>query len=285
MKFLYNNLVLKHNPGSDEEGSYRFDGINKNVESELIRFNGEDFLHLIHSEKYIQSVKEASEKELFFEYIQNNKESYSIACLAVGMAIQASEEGLFALCRPPGHHAHEENGDGYCLFNNIAIATNKLIEEGKKIAIIDFDAHFGDGTAAIFFGNPAVKYFSIHEEKQWPISKKLGWHKNCYYCPIKEHSKDDILLKWGEKVKDEINKFKPNIIGISAGFDGLEGNSISNLDFSIDGFKKLGEIIGGLKIKSFAVLEGGYHNKIYECASGFLEGFNSTYNLYTSNKN
>ncbi len=266
-----------HNPGSSEEGGYRFSDINKKVKSEPIKFNGEDFLSLIHSEKYIQSVKDASEKELFFEYIQNNKESFSTACLAVGMAIQASQEGLFALCRPPGHHARKEKGDGYCLFNNIAIAIKKLINEGKKVAIVDFDAHFGDGTAAIFSKNPFVKYFSIHEEKQWPISKKLGWHDNCYFCPIKAYSKDDVLLKWGEKVKEEINRFKPDIIGISAGFDGLEGDYISNLNYSINGFKELGKIIGSLKIKSFAVLEGGYHDKIYECASNFLDGFNSTF--------
>ncbi|MFW6026073.1 MAG: histone deacetylase family protein [Candidatus Woesearchaeota archaeon] len=275
MRFLFDKQVLKHSPQNSYEGSYRFDEIKNNVPSQETKIQGEKYLELVHDINYIETVKRASEEEIFFAHMYNNKSSYDCACLAVGMALEASKKNLFSLSRPPGHHASKNIGEGYCLFNNVAIATKKLVEEGAKVVILDFDAHHGDGTQRIFLGNPAVRYFSIHEEGKWPFSgEEMGWKKNCFNYPIKKRSGDEKLLEWGRRIQDYTQDFNSDIIAISAGFDGLGKDRISNLEFSLNGYSKLGKMIGDLEKKTFAVLEGGYHNHVYNCAVKFRDGFN-----------
>ncbi|MFW6047279.1 MAG: histone deacetylase family protein [Candidatus Woesearchaeota archaeon] len=274
MDFLFDKRILKHNPQSSYEGAYRFDNIKTSVPSQETETRGEKYLGLIHDSRYIEMVKRASEEESFFANMNNDKNSYSCACLAVGMAIEASEKNLFSLSRPPGHHSSKHIGDGYCLFNNIAIATKKIVENGAKVAILDFDAHHGDGTQKIFLGNPEVRYFSIHEKGKWPFSGNMGWEKNCFNYPIKKGSEDNKLIEWGRIVQDYTQDFNPDIIAVSAGFDGLRGDRISDLRFSLNGFSEIGKMIGSLEKRTFAVLEGGYHNQTYECAIRFRDGFN-----------
>ncbi len=274
MEFLFSRHVLKHNPLNQDEGAYRFRSIEKNVPDQIIKTKGEKYLQLIHDPHYIKMVKKASKNESFFAYMNNNKLSYDCACLAVGMAVEASETGSFSLSRPPGHHASKDLGDGYCLFNNLAIATRRLVRKGAKVAILDFDAHHGDGTQRTFIWDPAVQYFSIHEEGKWPFSGEMGWRENCFNYPVKSGSGDDELIKWGKWVQNYVQKFNPDIIAVSAGFDGLEGDKISNLRFSQEGYSEIGRIIGNLEKRTFAVLEGGYHDQVYACALNFLEGFN-----------
>ena len=111
----------------------------------------EDVL-LVHSRYHLESVR-------------RDESVFPMALLAAGAAIKASElawggEAAFALCRPPGHHASPDSCWGFCYFNNVAIAVQKMLQQGKveKALIIDFDLHYGDGTANTFAGNPAVVY-------------------------------------------------------------------------------------------------------------------------------
>ncbi len=80
----------------------------------------------------------------------------------------AAEQGDFAVVRPPGHHAKQERADGFCLFNNIAIAAQKLVNEGKKVFILDIDGHHGDGTQEIFYHSDQVLFCSIHQQYTYP---------------------------------------------------------------------------------------------------------------------
>lgn len=87
---------------------------------------------------------------------------------------------------------------------------------------------------------------------------------------------DNRLLNWGRFIQEEIGTFNPDYIAISAGFDGFNGDSISHLKYTEEGYRELGRLFGQLERKTFAVLEGGYHNRVYECAKNFLDGFNNT---------
>jgi len=274
MEFIFNKSVLKHNPNSRKEGAYRLVGVSERVPSLESICDGEKYLNLVHSKKYIQKVKDASKNNAFFAYTQNNRYSYDVACIAVGLAIQASEQEAFSLARPPGHHAGKDSGNGYCLFNNIAIAVERLLEKGMKVAIVDFDAHHGNGTQKIFFRNKNVQYFSIHEENEWPFTGTKGWDNNCFNYPIPKKSGDSVLINWGDKIVDFLKEFKPDIIGVSAGFDGYLEDRVAHLNFTEKGYCKIGGRLGSLKCKTFAVLEGGYHTKMYDCAKQFLDGFN-----------
>jgi acetoin utilization deacetylase AcuC-like enzyme len=275
MELLFDRRVLRHNPLSAEEGAWRLDEISKKVQNTPVEIDGEEYLELVHSAEYIAAVKDASRNSLRFAYMQNDPTSYDCASLAVAMAVKASEEGLFSLARPPGHHASQNVGDGYCLFNNVAIAARKLVNLGAKVAILDFDAHHGDGTQRTFLGEPQIKYFSIHENNCWPFSGEKGWQQNCFNYPVDPRSEDRILVEWGKIVQEKVSLFGPDYIAISAGFDGLNEDRVSNLDFSVEGYRSLGSLLGKLETKTFAVLEGGYHEKVYDCVVGFSEGFNA----------
>jgi acetoin utilization deacetylase AcuC-like enzyme len=275
LEFFFNRGLLNYHPTISEEGFYRFDEISKKVVEQPLRIDWKDYLGLVHSPEYIAKARNASIKEEFFAYMHNCKESFRCATIAAGMAVESSQRGLFSLARPPGHHARPTKGDGYSIFNNIAIASKDLIRQGMKVAIVDFDAHHGDGTQDIFLGNNAVQYFSIHEMDSWPFSGEMGWNMNAFNYPVRAGSDDRVLLGWARLVQDKVSTFNPDILAISAGFDGFKEDRIAHLDFSLDGYFSLGTILGELEKKTFAVLEGGYHNRLYSCALSFKEGFNS----------
>ena len=149
MNLLFNNKFLQHNISSDSEGAYR----NKDFvnQCEIAELDGEPFITLVHTEPYKQMIHQACiERDLLAE-VELTPESWEAACIAVGVTILASQRGDFAIVRPPGHHAGREKAAGFCFFNNLAIATQKLVNEGKRVFIFDFDGHHGDGTQSIFY--------------------------------------------------------------------------------------------------------------------------------------
>jgi len=190
-------------------------------------------------------------------YVKRNKTLFLVARLAVGGATKAAElamigEPAFGLIRPPGHHASKNSSWGFCYFNNVAIAIEKLRHENKirKVFIIDIDLHFGDGTANIFANAPDVVYFhpeaSSREEYLKEVSKGLA--------PRREY----------------------DIIAVSAGFDRHEqdwGGMLKTEDYFVIGemIKQFAEKV--CKGRRFAVLEGGYnHTVLGRNVNSFLEG-------------
>ena len=130
MKVLFHKKFLEHNIDSDSEGAYRLLSFMDTYEAPQVI--GEPYINLVHTERYIEYIREACQHGDFVAEVNLNPASYEAACLAVGMTIRASEQGDFAVVRPPGHHAGREKAAGFCFFNNIAIATQKLVNEGKK---------------------------------------------------------------------------------------------------------------------------------------------------------
>lgn len=189
-------------------------------------------------------------------FTQTDAVLYRTAKLAAGAAIFASRcamegETAFALCRPPGHHASEDYQWGYCYFNNVAIAVQKLLEEKKieKALIIDFDLHFGDGTDKIFKNSPQVQYFHIPGRTPEAVLENLQNFLSDKSC---------------------------DLVAVSAGFDRHEHDWGGMLPTSA--YRDLGKMLmefarSKCQGRLFAVLEGGYNRiALGESIYAFLEG-------------
>lgn len=228
---------------------------------------------------------------LFFEGM------YDYAALAAGSAIKAGEIALngkksFSLMRPPGHHASQAKAAGFCYFNNIAVASAKLLKEKRigKIAILDIDLHHGNGTEAVFSNNGNVLYTSLHLYPAYP-GTGAGHLKNSFNFPLPKGTEETQYLKSLEDALSRVHDFKPDILAVSAGFDTYKKDPVENdavlIDFGcypaehkglaldIGSYRKIGEKINGLNIRTFSVLEGGYSDKVGECIYEFISGLDT----------
>lgn len=131
MKYLLDKSSFKHNIDSVWEWAYRIKNLNANIDTNSL-IKGEDFLSLVHSDRHIRKVKRACEIKSSVAEIKLSPESFDACCNAVGLSIIASQQNDFAIIRPPWHHAFREQISWFCLFNNVAIATQKLVNEWKK---------------------------------------------------------------------------------------------------------------------------------------------------------
>jgi len=279
MKVLFNSKFIDHNVDSEAEGAYRIEQFPGKYEDR--DRNGEEYITLVHTENYKQLIKEGCLNNETLAEIQLSPESYEAALSAVGLTVHASEYNGFAVVRPPGHHAGRERAAGFCLFNNIAIATQKLVNEGKKVAIIDIDAHHGNGTQEIFYESDKVFYISFHQAFTYPHTgqaEETGKDKGKGYTlniPLMLGSDDKVFLSTMDKTIQTAKNFQPDIVAISAGFDGYYKDKMMNFDFSLKAYYECGFKLGrAFKTNIFAVLEGGYHEDIYQCVTNFVEGVN-----------
>ena len=278
MKVLFNKKFLLHNVDSNAEGAYRIIEFPEHFED--TDFNGEEYITLVHSENYKNMIREACMHNDYAAEVFLSPESYAAAISAVGLTVKAAGQGDFAVVRPPGHHAGKEKTMGFCIFNNIAIAAQKLINEGKKVFILDIDAHHGNGTQEIFYSNNKLFYCSIHQSFSFPHTgqaNEIGIGIGKAYTrnlPLMLGSGDKEFLSAIEKSIEIARKFDPDIVGISAGFDGYYMDRMMNFDYSLKGYYECGFKLGRAFKNIFAVLEGGYHNDIYPCVTNFVEGIN-----------
>jgi acetoin utilization deacetylase AcuC-like enzyme len=244
-----------------------------------------DIINFVHSEKYINLVKLESErlnKSIATlstgDTVISNK-SYQVARKSVGAIIEGIDQIMqgkvsnsFAFTRPPGHHAFRDKGMGFCIFNNVAIAAKYLQNKYgiKRILIVDFDVHHGNGTQDIFYSDNSVFYFSIHQHPFYPgtgrqdergIGNGYGFTLN---IDLPKGAGDkDFIEGLTNQLIPAMERFKPEFILVSAGFDAHENDPLGQLKYSNDGYRKATDILLSLAKKysmnrMMFVLEGGY---------------------------
>lgn len=231
-------------------------------------------LERVHKPHYVRMIRELCALG-GKRYIDMNTyltaETFDVASFAAGSAIGAVKRTLqgehsFALVRPPGHHAEPESAMGFCIFNNVAIAASYALEMGKKVAIIDWDLHHGNGTQKVFYPSDRVLFCSIHQVNSFP---RTGWVDEIgtgagkgytLNAPIREGSTlSDYLYVFNGIILPAVEKFSPDVVIISAGFDPLSDDPIGGMKLSPEDFGVLTHITAcSARVPIALVLEGGY---------------------------
>ena len=238
----------------------------------------EFFLNKTHSVEYINHVKQSFPKKglVFLDgdtiVSPGSKEATKDAVGSIITAIDGVQnkefKNAFCAVRPPGHHAEKDKAMGFCIYNNIAVGANYLIEKYKykKIAIIDFDVHHGNGTQDIFYDNEKVLYVSTHQYPYYPGSgshKENGNFNNVLNIPLEAGTTSEVYLNAYENVLNKIKQFKPEFLLFSAGFDAHIDDPLAQMRLSTEDFYKITKRTLEYS-KSFcngrvvSILEGGY---------------------------
>ena len=241
----------------------------------------QSFLINTHSSKYIDLVGK-SFPESGLAYLDGDtvvspgsKEATKDAVGSIITAIDGVEKKEFknAFCavRPPGHHAEKDKAMGFCIYNNVAVGANYLIEKYKysKVAIIDFDVHHGNGTQDIFYDNEKVLYISTHQYPYYPGSgseKEKGKFNNVLNVPLEAGTTAEEYLNAYENVLKKLKEFKPEFLLFSAGFDAHIDDPLAQLRLNSEDFYQLTKrtleisksICNGNVV---SILEGGYDLK------------------------
>jgi acetoin utilization deacetylase AcuC-like enzyme len=193
------------------------------------------------------------------------------ACDAVDKILAGEADNAFCAVRPPGHHAESERAMGFCLFNNVAIAAEyaRTKHQLKRIAIVDFDVHHGNGTQAAFYEQPAVFYASSHEVPHYPgtgYPSETGVG-NIINVPLAAgESGLEFRQKYSRIILPALRTFKPELLLVSAGFDAHRDDPLASIGLVEDDYRwitqELMEIAGiYCENKMISILEGGYNLK------------------------
>ena len=189
--------------------------------------------------------------------------------LSGAKAIYKGSSAVFALCRPPGHHAGKSFCGGYCYLNNAAIAANWLSAKGK-VAILDIDYHAGNGTQDIFYERDDVLTISIHGDPDYEYPTFCGYadetgagpgsglHRN---LPLPSGTDDERYLSALDQGIGLIQSFKPEYLVLSAGMDLYTGDPLGTFKVTRDGIHDIGNRIANLGLPTLIVAEGGYNNE------------------------
>jgi acetoin utilization deacetylase AcuC-like enzyme len=224
-------------------------------------------LALMHHPAYVEVVRETSARGggWFDADTYLNKHSYAAAVRAAGGVLAACEalsdgkdRTAFCAVRPPGHHALAERGMGFCLFNSVAIAARFL---KRRVLIVDWDVHHGNGTQDLVEDDPSIWYLSTHRFPFYPGTggegeKGVG---NIINLPMDGRTPpDEFLRRFTSAVQGAARDFRPEFLLVSCGFDAYEGDPIGGLNLRPQDYRTMTDVVCGLGVPVVSALEGGY---------------------------
>jgi acetoin utilization deacetylase AcuC-like enzyme len=291
---VYDPIYLEHDTGSHPENSQRLVAMMSHLEETGTKDKltclsprpaSIEELEAVHSPEYISQIKGKAERGggwLDPDTVMCPR-SYEVALYAAGGVLTAVEavmkrevNSAVALVRPPGHHATRNRAMGFCIFNNIAIAAKFALANFNlsRILIADFDVHHGNGTQDAFYADPKVLYFSTH---QYPFYPGTGWidqigtgegEGTTVNFPMTAGWGDEEYLRaFNEVLVPVAERFQPQLILVSAGFDPHWADSIASMQVSVTGFAQILAVLRKLALelcqgRLVFALEGGYNLQV-----------------------
>jgi len=238
----------------------------------------EALVHRVHDSSYVAMLDRAASSGGGF--LDPDTYITPLSMVAARSAAGAVVEGVqrvldgnathaFAVVRPPGHHAEHATAMGFCLLNNIAVGLVAARDRGiRRIAVLDFDVHHGNGTQHSFENDADVFYASTHQYPFYPSTGRAserGAHGNVLNVPLPAGTSDRAFLgAWEKEIGPTLDAFKPELLLVSAGFDAHEDDPLAGLDVTTDAYRELARMIRAWSIahtggRSVWALEGGYN--------------------------
>jgi acetoin utilization deacetylase AcuC-like enzyme len=194
-----------------------------------------------------------------------------LAVSAVNAVAEGRVQNAFCVTRPPGHHATADRGMGFCILSNAAIAARhaQAAHGIERVLIVDWDVHHGNGTQDIFYGDGTVLFFSTH---QWPLYPGTGRRSETgvgagvgltINCPLPAGARAEVLAAMREELEPAADRFRPEFVVISAGFDSRAGDPLGGFLLTDEDFAEMTGLVRGIaerhaKGRIVSVLEGGY---------------------------
>ncbi len=208
------------------------------------------------------------------------RNGFEIAQLAAGGAIRAVEavlsgkvENIYALVRPPGHHAMPDHGMGFCIFNNVAVAVRRMQRSGGvgRIAVVDWDVHHGNGTQAIFYEDPSVLVVSVHQDRCFPSDSGLVHERGAgagvganINVPLPPGSGHQAYVEaFNRVVLPALRRFTPEIVVVSSGFDASVYDPLGRMLLHSDSYRVLTEMLLEVTGGRLALIHEGGYNEFY----------------------
>jgi acetoin utilization deacetylase AcuC-like enzyme len=253
----------------------------------------EDLLR-IHTEAHVAAIAATRGRAVMLDPDTfTSPQSEEVARLAAGAAIAAVDQVLdgppgtraMAVVRPPGHHAESNRAMGFCLYNNIAIGAAFARRRGcPRVAIVDFDVHHGNGTQQAFYEDPTVLFVSSHQFPYYPGTGAAdetgrgageGFTLN---LPLDAGAMDaDVLRRYEKEALPAIDRFRPELLMVSAGFDAHERDPLAGCRMTTDGFRRLTSLLASAadrlcQGRMVLVTEGGYDlTALGECLEAAID--------------
>ena len=267
-------------------------GLSKKLKKISVQPASVDDVSLVHDKEYVELIKQKSASPFGGDAGDGlspfGTGSYEIALWAAGGAIAAMKSvvsgevnNVYALIRPPGHHARVETGMGFCIFANAAIAIRYAQKHLgiKKVAVLDWDVHHGNGTQEVFYDDPNVLTISLHQDRLYPRNSGMrdergvgaGLNKNINIPLPAGTGNGGYIYAFEQVVAPAIRKFNPDLIAVASGFDSCVYDPLGRMMLTASGYAKLTEILmnASRNNKLMIAHEGGY-NAVYSPFCGLF---------------